>query len=502
VFLLLGIAIAILNYRKLNSVFFWYLSAILLISIVYAFNLGLPRLFYYIPGLNLIREPDRYCQTFVFASACLAAYGVDSLRYKIDSNRRDALKTVLIAGGLFVVFAALQLGLAPDKSNPENMRLVLWNCAAGVGWLVLTVLLLSRTNYGVRALQAAQALFVLGVAWQFYLIPYHQLPYAYYDPGKDLASMSTMSALKPTGPEPFRVMFMEDRVPSERVFNRGAASVAGFQDIFGYGNPILRRVLRAYNLSYDRTTYLSLLNVRYVVSQPHFVPTVRKVIGDDAELKIQLPNLLVHQPDWSKIESGDMVAIENRKRFGAAWVVDSYDVVDRLSSNKEEIDGTMDPQSFMNKTEAADLDLRRTAVVDRVPRLANGTALVFSGDESKVPATVTWNSYGPNGFEMVVNSNRDALLVVSELWYPGWRATINGAETEIVRADWLLRAVAIPAGRSTVRFNYRPQSLLLGAIFTCLGLFVSLLIFCRRIDHSETDKALPRRSQQSRPLCN
>lgn len=476
VFLTLGVALAVANYKETGGVFFWYLGTILLVSIFYAFNLGLPRLFYYIPGLNLIREPERYCQTFVFASACLAAHGVDGIGRTIRSHPRRAWTVAAIAGGIFILVLGLQLGFAAGKVTAEIVTPVLIASATVVAWLGLAVLLtLLPIQIAVRQLPMVLGLFSFGVAWQFYLIPYHQLPYSYYDPRKDFASISSMALLKPSTPEPFRVMFMEDLVPQERVFNRSAATVAAFHDIWGYGNPVLSRALRAYGLSYNRVTYLSLLNVRYVVSQPHFVPAVKKVIGDDAEVKIQLPNLLLHQPDWSKIEFGDMVATENKKRFGAAWVVNSYDVVDRLSSNAEEIVGSSDPESFMQRTEASDIDLHKKALVDRVPKLANGSALTVTLNET--PATIVWNSYGPNGFEMVVNSSRDALLVVSELWYPGWRATVNGAETEIVRADWLLRAVAIPAGSSTVRFNYRPLSLLFGAIFTAFGLSLSVLIF-------------------------
>lgn len=54
----------------------------------------------------------------------------------------------------------------------------------------------------------------------------------------------------------------------------------------------------------------------------------------------------------------------------------------------------------------------------------------------------------------------------SEVWYPGWRATVNGEETPVVRVAHALRAVAVPAGEVTVRMWFAPSSWRWG-----LGLF-------------------------------
>ena len=71
---------------------------------------------------------------------------------------------------------------------------------------------------------------------------------------------------------------------------------------------------------------------------------------------------------------------------------------------------------------------------------------------------VTITSYQPNRIEMDCVSNSDTCLVLSELFYPGWRAYLDGNKTQILRADYLLRAIALPAGRHNVVFVYRPLS--------------------------------------------
>ncbi len=461
-FILLGVVLAGASYQKVKNIHFWYFVAMSAIALAYAFNLMLPMLFYYVPGLNIIREPDRYSQIFVFTLCFLAAFGLQStLRFE----RTGFLRGQLVAGVLFVIIAALMIAQASIYLAPEVLVPYKLSCAVAVGWLLLMTIV--HKIFRLRMIMAG--LFLWGTIWTLHSAPYPMLPYSYYDPRADIASMLRMSALKPTGPEPFRVFAMRIDTPTALTYNADAAMVAGFYDIFGYDNPILMRILRARNLSFSRPIYLSLLNVRYVVTQLDSVDAVRKVIGNDAEIKIRFPDLLVRDGNM-KPSHAELIAMENTHRYGAAWLVDHYDVVDRPWSNRDEIFGSNDPQSLMLRTERVDFDARTQAIVDRAPRLANGEVLASSTGEPMAMPPVEWQSYGPNGFKMAVNAPRDSLLVVSELWYPGWQATVNGKHTEIVRADWLLRAVAVPAGPAVVQFEYRPTSVIVGFILCVFGL--------------------------------
>jgi hypothetical protein len=67
---------------------------------------------------------------------------------------------------------------------------------------------------------------------------------------------------------------------------------------------------------------------------------------------------------------------------------------------------------------------------------------------------------------VVVHLNMDAAgtLVLADAWYPGWKAYVNGEETQIWIANHMLRAVPVPAGEVTVEFVYDPWSFKLGVI--------------------------------------
>jgi uncharacterized membrane protein YfhO len=85
----------------------------------------------------------------------------------------------------------------------------------------------------------------------------------------------------------------------------------------------------------------------------------------------------------------------------------------------------------------------------------------------------------PGHLSLTVTTGSPALLVISEAYYPGWAASVNGQPVSVIEADAFLQAVPVLAGDSTVELNYRPITLLVGAIISLLSLAtcMALLIF-------------------------
>jgi uncharacterized membrane protein YfhO len=69
--------------------------------------------------------------------------------------------------------------------------------------------------------------------------------------------------------------------------------------------------------------------------------------------------------------------------------------------------------------------------------------------------------------------------VLTDTWYPGWRATVDGRETPIHEAYGALRGVVLPAGAHTVEFRYRPWTAYWGALFTALASAAAALAWSR-----------------------
>ncbi len=83
-------------------------------------------------------------------------------------------------------------------------------------------------------------------------------------------------------------------------------------------------------------------------------------------------------------------------------------------------------------------------------------------------------SYGAQRLELTTRAQSQGLLVLSEMDYPGWVATVNGKPAPIHKADGVLRAVLVPAGQSRVVVRYAPASVLLGAITTGIAFFATV----------------------------
>jgi len=83
----------------------------------------------------------------------------------------------------------------------------------------------------------------------------------------------------------------------------------------------------------------------------------------------------------------------------------------------------------------------------------------------------------PNYLKYEAQSQQNGFAVFSEIYYPeGWIAHIDGKETEIVRANYVLRALSIPAGKHTVEFFFKPDAYVIGNKVTMISSWVMLLV--------------------------
>jgi hypothetical protein len=88
--------------------------------------------------------------------------------------------------------------------------------------------------------------------------------------------------------------------------------------------------------------------------------------------------------------------------------------------------------------------------------------------------TVELVSELPGMLEFRVDADQPGWLLLSDAWYPGWQATVDGVEAPLLRADYLFRSVHIPPGDHRVHIDYRPSSFYLGL---ALSLIILLVVF-------------------------
>jgi hypothetical protein len=90
------------------------------------------------------------------------------------------------------------------------------------------------------------------------------------------------------------------------------------------------------------------------------------------------------------------------------------------------------------------------------------------------PRSVSIERYSANRVVMRVQTDNDGLLVLSDTWFPGWTAKINGSSTPVLRVNHTLRAVALNAGNARVEFIYRPLSFIAGIALSAVTFLVLL----------------------------
>ena len=87
----------------------------------------------------------------------------------------------------------------------------------------------------------------------------------------------------------------------------------------------------------------------------------------------------------------------------------------------------------------------------------------------RVEGSATVVSHTANEVSIETESEREAVLVLTDSYYPGWTAEVDGKAADILRANYVFRAVPLSAGRHAVVFKFRPASFLFGAAVSCLG---------------------------------
>ena len=109
------------------------------------------------------------------------------------------------------------------------------------------------------------------------------------------------------------------------------------------------------------------------------------------------------------------------------------------------------------------IDLRTMAVVDKQFEKVLGEQTLSNSplkgeDSEQEVGTVELTSYEANRLSYKVKSQQGGVVVFSEIYYPGWTCTIDGQATEIARANYVLRAIKVPAGEHEVVMTFDPQT--------------------------------------------
>lgn len=118
----------------------------------------------------------------------------------------------------------------------------------------------------------------------------------------------------------------------------------------------------------------------------------------------------------------------------------------------------IDTEAAIESHELPDFDRAREALVDQdaVAQLSPRLAAADGASPGIGSATIT--SYSNNRVRLEISADREGLLVLHDLYYPGWEATVDRVRVPVIKANILFRGVEVPAGSHSVEFTFRPFS--------------------------------------------
>lgn len=437
-----------------RHIIFWAVVAFAALLISFGGNTFLyPPLYLMVPGFSLFRGQERWAFAVVFSLSVLAGYGFATLtggrRPETDISRTSVqppLGTPHASRFTFHLFLLSLLltflfffGLNQTGWTPSSPFYGLLGAASLLTILLALAWLLWR--FGPRLHPALFTTFtaalicfdLFSVNWQTNLYP--QPPEWHTQMPAVVAAIKQDAAATPN--EPFRA-YNEFRLYD----NYGIPFV--LEDLWGASPLRPRRYdqLLAPPMPIERAW--ELLNVKYVI-------TWRK--------ELYVPSTIIYEEPAEK----DTTYVHRLNTVGPrAWLVTQAEIADDQTTLQKIADPNFD------RWHVALLEPGAEPYIKQVEEAKN------QGGDTQAGAGEVKHAELQDASRLMLHVTADspALLILSEVDYPGWQAAVDGQSAPILRADYTLRAVPVPAGEHTVELIFRPFSFTIGAILTVLSILV------------------------------
>lgn len=424
--------------RNRKDVFVQSLVAVSIFILFLSFGSNLPIIydlfFYYIPSFNKFRAPSMALAIMQFAFPVLAGYGLSSLiKDAKEGNVSKKLIVNILAGtggflviGLFyaVAFKSFYISAVANTANQTFQSVAqqlpdvadfVWGLMIG-DWLLIGVMLLI---FGLLSIMLLKNKINLNLYIpSIILILIIDLWIQGWRPLELSKTDTVADALRKTDV----VDFLQQDKSTFRIADFAMASISPnlpayfrLENIGGYHPAKLRVYQDMLDVADQGSTnqvtnpfLWNLLNVKYIVSPREMGP----------------------QPIFKSNQTGWYV-YENPSMFPRAFFVDSYKVAQPLEILKNMKEGNFDPSlvAYLEKDPGVEL---------QVPSESAKVEIIEHKNES---------------IKLKVKTDGNNLLMLSEIYYPLWKAYLDGKEIDILKANYAFRAVIIPAGEHNLEFK-------------------------------------------------
>ena len=379
--------------------------------------------------------PSRIIVLFSFSFAVLAAYGLDSLKEFLEKKELKKIIILLLVEISFILIIYFALFIL--KIIPHEKTII-----AARNLIIPTVLLI---------LSSVLIILNLKIKWKLYVpvLLSVLILFTLTDSLRFAQKWVPFDAKELVFPDVPVISTMQKEIDNGRVYGKFGSyidtyyrlpSIEGYDPLYSkrYGEFLTSAKTGSYQPAIKSLAVLD-KNTKYAdrVLDILGVSVIFHVIGDTGKEWAY--------PVWKKDENNNYLysviyqddkfqLYKNSRALPRAKLFYNYEII------KED-------KKIIKRFYSDKFDFRNTLILEEDPGIK---AKTFPSIKSEAKIT----SYNPTKVTINTNSPQPALLFLSDNYYPKWKAKVNGKEARILRADYTLRAVPIPAGHSNVEFYY------------------------------------------------
>jgi hypothetical protein len=436
--MLAGIGSVFSKYRK-YSLCFCVMSAIS-ITVMLGYYTPIFKLYYkYVPGMSIFRIPSRCIIILVFSLSTLAGFGIDKLLKSELTVKFRIFLLIFVSIILIVLF-----GGAKFFGIPANSGEIL--VAAGlivIGFIILNVIKFIKHD-PVKAILLIVFLFA-----DLYLIYSNQIPLL-NDANLSKANNFENFLIEKGGFGRVAIPFYALRSMKYRYYGVNGYTPISLDHFFVYmhymaGIPIsdtARHTLNPELFKPELVFTSKILGVKYAIVENE--KGIEPIVAQEAAPRAWLAGDAVFEPNLLE----HLIYLKSNDFDPRKQVV--------LKADKERLDNP-------------------------------------GKGEMSNPGKVEIMEYLPNRIELKSSSTNDTYLVLSELYYPGWKAYVDGSEVKIYHANYLLRAIKLSKGKHEIVFSYKPMSFYTGAGISGISV---IMIGCMCVVSLRSKRAVSRCKQK------
>ena len=385
-------------------------------------------------------QPSRIIFLLDFSLAILAAFGLEIfLKEKVP--RFFLLSLALLATVLLILLALTktQSSLFPQVKGLDPTRIAFRNLIPPtVMILILSVLMIIKAKFNRQKLLIL-VIFALTFIelFRFYhkFTPFSKINWIF--------PQTQITKYLSSRQKPFRVMTTD-----RRILNTNIPAVYGIETVAGY-DPLYLESYAKLVSSWESGNLDKPGSFNRIITPQKYNSPIANLLNVEYILTFDE----ISDPGFEKVfQEGQTKVFKNNNALPRAFFVN-------------EVVGVAKEDQELEKLLSKNYNLATSAV-----------SSTFEFPKQNFSASVAFKQYSDQSFKIATTSDKKAPLILSNVFYPGWKAFVDGREAEVKRANFMFQAVVVPEGEHEVELKFRPKVFYNGLYLSAAGITLTLLI--------------------------